>query len=174
VLGAVLTALLTGVVTVGEDLKMTPRNTNAAAIAAQSKMTKTIPATGESFAGRIGAGGIPKFGSGFVTDRLVAFEPVIINSTSSPAGACGTMILWKHVGHSIIELLRHDSHLMCWWQTGQTNLNSLMLSDIAFHICAPLATGFLRVSFLVFMIEFCRHISKPVLIRVHRRFNQNA
>jgi hypothetical protein len=54
------------------------------------------------------------------------------------------MILWKHVGHSIIVLLRHDSHLMCWPQTGQTNLNSFMLSETAFHIRVSLATGFFK------------------------------
>ena len=125
-----------------KDFKIFPPNRNTAAITAQTKMIKMIPATGESFWGGVGAGGVPKCVSGFDTDCLRAFEPVIINSTSSPAGACGTMILWKHVGHSIIELLRHDSTLICWWQTGQTNLNSLMLLRVAFHICAPLATGF--------------------------------
>ncbi|MGA3162769.1 MAG: hypothetical protein ABSD77_01010 [Verrucomicrobiota bacterium] len=64
------------------------------------------------------------------------------NSISSSVGARGTMILWKHAGHSIIVLLRHDSHLTSWPQDGQTNLNSLMLFKIAFHIRAPLATGF--------------------------------
>ena len=84
------------------------------------------------------------------------------------------MILWKHVGHSIIELLRHNSTLICWWQTGQTNLNSFILAEIAFHIRAPLATGFLRVSFRVFVIEFYRRIPNLVLIRIHRQFNQSA
>jgi hypothetical protein len=42
------------------------------------------------------------------------------------------------------------------------------------HIRTPLATGFLRTFSRVFVIEFCRHISNPVFIRVHRRFNQNA
>jgi len=152
-LDGVLGALLMMVVPVGADLKITPRNTNAAAIAAQSKMTKTIPATEESFAGRAGAGGVLQFSSGFVTSRLVAFEPVIINSTSSLTGACGTMILWKHDGHSIIELLRHNSHLICWPQTGQTNLNSLllMLFEAAFHIRVPLATWF----FKNFLLRLC-------------------
>jgi hypothetical protein len=126
-LAEVLGALLVGAVPGGADLKITPRNTKTAAIAAQSKMTKTIPATGESFAGGVGTGGLPKFISGFVTSRLVAFEPFMINSMSSAAGACGTMILWKHDGHSIIELLRHNSHLMGFPQAGQINLNSLML-----------------------------------------------
>jgi hypothetical protein len=142
------TASLTGFVSVGADLKMIPRNINTVTATAQSKMTKAIPATGESFGGRAGAGGIPKFVSGFAAGRRVAFEPFIINSSSSPAGACGTMILWKHDGHSIIELHRHDSHLMLLPQDGQTNLNSLILLEIAFHIRARLATGFLKNFFL--------------------------
>jgi hypothetical protein len=127
------------------DLKIFPPNTNATTITAQSKMTKVIPATGESFAGGVGAGGLPKFVSGFVTSRLVAFEPFMINSTSSPTGARGTMTLWKHIGHSIIELLRHDSHLICRPQAGQTNLNSLMLLKRIPHSCDA-RNGFFALS----------------------------
>jgi hypothetical protein len=143
--------LLSAVVSVGADWKITPRNINTvAATAAQIKMTRTIIVTVEFFAGGVGAGGVPKFITGLVASRLVAFEPFMINSTSSPSGACGTMILWKHVGHSIIELLRHNSHLICCPQTGQTNLNSLllMLFRAAFHIRMPLATGFFNNFFL--------------------------
>jgi hypothetical protein len=133
------TVVAVGVASVGVDLKIFPPNTNAAAITAQNKMTKAIFATGDFF-----AGGVSKFVSDFGTDCLRAFEPVMINSTSSLVGACGTMILWKHDGHSIIELLRHDSHLMFCPQAGQANLNSLMLLEAAFHIRASLATGFFK------------------------------
>jgi hypothetical protein len=52
--------------------------------------------------------------------------PVRINFGSWPAGACGAMIFWKHVGHSMVVPLCEASHRMCWPQWGQAYLNSLM------------------------------------------------
>ena len=51
-----------------------------------------------------------------------------MNLDESSAGDCGTTIFWKHVGHSIRVPLALESLLMCWPQTGQANLNSVMLT----------------------------------------------
>src|ERR1017187_5252398 len=56
----------------------------------------------------------------------VTFEPVRMNFWSSDAGACGTVIFWKHVGQSITEPACDESHLMCCPHTGHAYLNSLM------------------------------------------------
>src|SRR5712691_5169153 len=45
---------------------------------------------------------------------------------SAEAGACGTMIFWKHVGHSSCLPLALESAVICCPQTGQANLNSLI------------------------------------------------
>src|ERR1700722_5056782 len=73
------------------------------------------------------------------------FEPVKINFCSS-VGACGTMIFWKHVGHSIWVPDCDESHLMCWPHTGQAYLNSLMIAQNISHFHPPgngLFRGFL-------------------------------
>jgi hypothetical protein len=57
----------------------------------------------------------------------VSLVPVRINFGSSDAGACGAVIFWKHVGHSITEPPWDESHIMCWPHTGHAYLNSLML-----------------------------------------------
>src|ERR1700722_10137905 len=44
-----------------------------------------------------------------------------------PSGACGTIIFWKQVGHSIWVPDCDESHLICWPHTGQAYLNSLMI-----------------------------------------------
>jgi len=44
------------------------------------------------------------------------------------AGACGTTIFWKQVGQAICVPLALGVLLMCWPQTGQANLNSVMLT----------------------------------------------
>src|SRR5713101_338853 len=49
-----------------------------------------------------------------------------MNFGSADAGACGTTILWKQVGHSICEPVVVESAVMCWPHTGHANLNSLM------------------------------------------------
>jgi hypothetical protein len=126
------------------DRKIFPRNTNTTATAAQSNTTKAIAAIGDFFTGGVV---VPKFVIAVGTSRLPAFCPVMINCTSSVEGDCGTMILWKHVGHSIIVLLRHDSHLICWPQTGQTNLNSLMLLEKHSIFVRHWQRGFSRASF---------------------------
>jgi hypothetical protein len=59
------------------------------------------------------------------------------------AGACGTVIFWKHVGHSITVPLCEESHLMCWPHTGQAYLNSLTAVGKTFHIFTAAATPFL-------------------------------
>src|ERR1017187_5196078 len=103
------------------DLKILPRNANTAAPAAQTSRISTIAATGKPSTGAVG------LGSGiFGTGRSPAFVPAMMNFVSSVAGACGTVIFWKHVGHSITEPLCDESHLMCWPHTGQAYLNSAM------------------------------------------------
>jgi hypothetical protein len=64
----------------------------------------------------------------------------MINFGSSVAGACGAVIFWKQVGHSITVPLCDESHFMCWPHTGHAYLNSLMAGGKAFHIRAPSAT----------------------------------
>ena len=44
----------------------------------------------------------------------------------SAAGAWGTIIFWKQVGHSSCEPVVLESAVMCCPQTGQANLNSLI------------------------------------------------
>jgi hypothetical protein len=61
-----------------------------------------------------------------------------MNLGSSDAGACGTTIFWKHVGHSDTEPLWVESHFMCCPHTGHAYLNSLMPRQ-TFHIRAPAA-----------------------------------
>jgi hypothetical protein len=66
----------------------------------------------------------------------------MMNFESSDSGACGAVIFWKHVGHSITVPLCDESHFMCCPHTGQAYLNSLMAGGKAFHIRAPSATWF--------------------------------
>src|SRR5580765_8408759 len=65
--------------------------------------------------------------------RSVFLVPVKMNFWSSDAGACGTVIFWKQVGHSISVPACDESHLMCWPHTGQAYLNSLMKVQETFH-----------------------------------------
>jgi hypothetical protein len=74
--------------------------------------------------------------------RSPTFVPVMMNFGSSVAGACGAVIFWKHVGHSITVPLCDESHFMCWPQIGHAYLNSLMAAGKAFHIRAASATWF--------------------------------
>jgi hypothetical protein len=53
-----------------------------------------------------------------------------MNFVSTEAGACGTTIFWKQVGHSICPPLVVESAVMCWPQTGHANLNSLIGSSL--------------------------------------------
>ena len=53
------------------------------------------------------------------------FEPVRMNLEPG-AGACGATIFWKHVGQSMTLPPCDASHIMCWPQTGQAYLNSLI------------------------------------------------
>jgi hypothetical protein len=78
----------------------------------------------------------------------------MINFGSSDSGACGAMIFWKHVGHSIVVPLCDESHFMCWPQTGHAYLNSLMAGGKAFHIRAPSATRFFRGNRATFRSDF--------------------
>gem|GEM_PF-4899277 len=61
------------------------------------------------------------------TGRSPTLVPVRINFASPDVGAWGAVIFWKHVGHSITEPPRDESHIMCWPHTGHAYLNSLML-----------------------------------------------
>jgi hypothetical protein len=113
-------------------LKILSRNTNTAAIAAPIKTTKAMAATGELFAG---GGVLAEFAIAAATGRSPVFVPVMMYFGSSVAGACGTVIFWKHVGHSITEPACDESHLMCCPHTGQAYLNSLMLGENISHPC---------------------------------------
>jgi hypothetical protein len=57
----------------------------------------------------------------------------MMNFGSSDSGACGAVIFWKHVGHSITVPLCDESHFMCWPHTGHAYLNSLMVSGLGKH-----------------------------------------
>ncbi|HZL77792.1 MAG TPA: hypothetical protein VFC17_02995 [Candidatus Limnocylindrales bacterium] len=89
-----------------------------------------MAATGEPFAGN---GVPPEFATTAGTGRSPTFVPVRINFGSSDAGACGAVIFWKHVGHSITEPPCDESHIMCWPHTGHAYLNSLMLRENISH-----------------------------------------
>jgi hypothetical protein len=119
------------------------RATKIAATTTQTKKTMTNTPNGICFS-RTATG--PKSAGPVGTGRSPTFVPVMINFESPVAGGCGTVIFWKHVGHSITVLLRHDSHLICWPQTGQANLNSLMIVWRAFHIHALAAIRFFAES----------------------------
>jgi hypothetical protein len=125
----------------GAGLKIFPPNANAAASATQSKTTKAIATTGNFFTGS-DAGVIPAFATAAGIGRSPTFVPVMINFESSVAGACGAVIFWKHVGHSITVPLCDESHFMCWPQIGHAYLNSLMAGGKVSHIRAPSATWF--------------------------------
>src|SRR6204780_2229725 len=87
------------------------------------KIRTTTSAPGKPFA----AGMKLELDSGIVgTGRSPFFVPVMMNFCSSDDGACGTVIFWKHVGHSIVEPACDESHITCWPHTGQAYLNSLM------------------------------------------------
>jgi hypothetical protein len=62
--------------------------------------------------------------------RSPTFLPVMINFESSVSGACGAVIFWKQVGHSITVPLCDESHFMCWPHTGHAYLNSLIAGDV--------------------------------------------
>jgi hypothetical protein len=68
-----------------------------------------------------------------------------MNFWSSVVGACGTVIFWKHVGHSMTVPACDESHLMCWPHTGQAYLNSLMAVAKTFHIPRPTAIPIFRL-----------------------------
>src|SRR5487761_2444748 len=107
--------------------------------AASTARIAMIMAAGKLLAaGALGVS-VAAFGSG----RSPTLVPVRTNFWSSPAaGACGAVIFWKHVGHSIIVPACDESHLICWPQTGQAYLYSLMAAAETFHIRAVLATRF--------------------------------
>src|ERR1017187_585002 len=72
---------------------------------------------------------------GCVADKI-NFEP--------GAGGFGTMIFWKHVGHSICAPLTPGSDMICWPQTGQAYLNSLMALSKNPTLAAKRQMRFLR------------------------------
>jgi hypothetical protein len=136
-----LTELLLGTITGGgSGLKIIPQNANSATAAAQSKTTKAITATGDFFWGSGTGGSKPAAAMADGIGRSPVFVPDMINFGSSDSGACGAVIFWKHVGHSITVPLCDESHFMCWPHTGHAYLNSLMADGKAFHIRAPAAT----------------------------------
>jgi hypothetical protein len=78
----------------------------------------------------------------FGTGRSPTFVPVMMNFVSGDAGACGAVIFWKHVGHSMTVPLCDESHIMCWPQTGQAYLNSLMATPKHFTSALNRQCGF--------------------------------
>jgi hypothetical protein len=126
----------------GAGLKISPQNTNSATTAAQTKTTRTMAATGKFLAGSGALDNKLAFAMADGIGRSPVFVPVMINFGSSDSGACGAVIFWKHVGHSITVPLCDESHFMCWPHTGHAYLNSLMADGKAFHIRAPSATWF--------------------------------
>ncbi len=99
----------------------------------------TANAIGKFFSG-IGARYSGMFGAG----RSPTLVPVMMNFESSVEGACGTVIFWKHVGHSIFVPACDESHRICWPHTGQAYLNSLMAAAETFHIHRRTATPIFR------------------------------
>src|SRR5688572_8216504 len=99
------------------------RKTTAPATRASRMITSTTAATGNFFAAgrdRVSPATMPDFGRWSTSDAAKT-------SLELPSlGAWGTTILRKQVGHSICEPPTVESHVMCWPQTGQANLNSLM------------------------------------------------
>src|ERR1017187_5906403 len=157
------TALVTATIFKGDDfpvLKIFPRKAKTAAPARPTTSSNTsTTAAGNFFSGAA----TPPAVAGTEVFFSVTFEPVRMNFWSSDAGACGTVIFWKHVGQSITEPACDESHLMCWPHTGQAYLNSLMpipeWSDATtFHIRAPLATRFSISILLVLILESCFHV----------------
>jgi hypothetical protein len=137
--GAVAGALVMTAVFAGAVLKISPRNKNAAS-AKQSRTIRTNVVAGKSFSGGVA---IPESTGAVETGRSPFFVPVMMNFGSSVEGACGAVIFWKQVGHSITVPLCDESHFMCWPHTGQANLNSLMAVRKTFHIQAAAAIRFL-------------------------------
>jgi hypothetical protein len=123
------------------DRKIFPRNTNTTATAAQSKTTKAIAAIGDFFTGGVV---VPKFVIAVGTSRLPAFCPVMINCTSSVAGDCGTMILLeaRRTFHHRVAPPRLALDVLAANRTDKFKLAHAI--GEAFHICAPLATGFFK------------------------------
>src|ERR1017187_7081408 len=119
--GAVVTAaIFCGVFSVG---KIFPQKTKPAAPAGPTTSSRTsTPAAGNFFS----VAATPPAAAGTEVFFSVTFERVRMNFWSSDAGACGTVIFWKHVGQSITEPACDDSPLMGWPHTGQAYLNSLM------------------------------------------------
>ena len=83
----------------------------------------------------------------------VTLEPVRINFCSSDAGACGAVIFWKHVGHSITEPACDESHIICCPHTEQANLYSLMAVAKPFHIRAPAAIRILGFIIILILLQ---------------------
>jgi len=109
------------------DLKILPWNANSATAAAQSKTTKTNATAGKCFSGTVAT---PESATTVGIGRSPTFVPVMMNFGSSVAGACGAVIFWKQVGHSITVPACDESHFMCWPHTGHAYLNSLMAGVI--------------------------------------------
>src|ERR1022692_4726962 len=109
------------------DSQCSGRNTfhpqkQAPAPAATTASTKISDATHhEFFRARTGFKSPPRT---FGTGRSPTLVPVMMNFESSVEGACGAVIFWKHVGHSITVPACDESHIMCWPHTGQAYLNS--------------------------------------------------
>jgi hypothetical protein len=74
------------------------------------------------------------------------------------------------VGQSMTVPACDSSHIMCWPQTGQAYLNSLMLRRKTFHIRVTSATHFL----FSFVIKFTRRAGKApnynIQAPLHGRF----
>ena len=110
----------------------------ATAVPIKIKITTTTSAPGKLFF----AGAKPDAISGTVeVGRSLFFVPVMTNFWSSDDGACGAVIFWKHVGHSITVPACDESHIMCWPHTGQAYLYSLMDLMFPAHNISHFPTG---------------------------------
>ena len=103
-----------------------PRKTNAAANAAQITNPSASAAQGNRLAGTTRPGAALPF-PGSEVGRDGASEAVSTRLEAPGAVAWGTTSWRKQVGQAIGEPLPPEAHVMCWPQTGQANLISLMI-----------------------------------------------
>ena len=103
-----------------------PRKTKAAVNAAQIANPSVSAAQGNRFVGTVRpAAALPFPGS--EVGRDCTSEAVSTRFDAPGAVAWGTMSWRKQVGQAIGEPLLPEAHVMCWPQTGQANLISLMI-----------------------------------------------
>src|SRR5208282_1490459 len=105
------------------SLKIRPRNRKSAAPAMQSTRSKATMTGMDVRTGVGGRGANCAAASADAGRGLPTWEADRMNLVSAEAGACGTTIFWKQVGHSTCPPLVLESAVICWPQTGHANLN---------------------------------------------------